>query len=90
MSHKALDNVGVFENLLDKGATGKTPYGKIILATTMWRDGHEPAKIQREKDLQTQYWQWYGIAHGGPKILRFYDKPNSAWELIKGVDGLVV
>ncbi|KAF9459777.1 hypothetical protein BDZ94DRAFT_1171009 [Collybia nuda] len=90
--HKARENSILFENLLERDGTGKLPYERVLLVTTMWKDEHtDPmysSKMQREGDLQNQYWQ--GVDHVGQKILRFYNNPNSAWELIEGVSGLVV
>ncbi|KAJ8487226.1 hypothetical protein ONZ45_g14410 [Pleurotus djamor] len=59
---------------------GKDAFGKLVLTTTMWDEVDEATGLQREKELEKNYWKTM-INHGS-RTVRYLNDEESAWEVV--------
>jgi hypothetical protein len=75
MTGTPLKNLRMFQELC-----GRDALRNIILATTMWVDVEEQVGLQRQKELEKNYWK--GMISQGSKAFRFLNTPESAWAIL--------
>ncbi|KAJ8517857.1 hypothetical protein ONZ45_g5026 [Pleurotus djamor] len=80
MAGTPLKNLHMFEKLC-----GKDALGNIVLTTTMWDDVDEETGLQREKELQKNYWK--GMINQGSRTVRYLNDEESAWEIVDYIVG---
>lgn len=78
ISGTPLRNYGMFKELC-----GKENFKNVILVTTMWDEVTEEGGSAREKELQSDFWQY--MINLGSTVHRFEGTTESAWNIINSL-----
>ncbi|KAL4065613.1 P-loop containing nucleoside triphosphate hydrolase protein [Scleroderma yunnanense] len=73
-----LRNLNMFKELC-----GKDNFKNVVLVTTMWDEVLEDVGLQREKELQDDFWR--AMLRLGSATHRFHLTEESAWEIINTI-----
>ncbi|KAL4078012.1 P-loop containing nucleoside triphosphate hydrolase protein [Scleroderma citrinum] len=78
MAGTPLRNLNMFKELC-----GRDNFKNVVLVTTMWDEVLEDVGLQREKELQSEFWKT--MIRLGSTTRRFHLTEESAWEIINTI-----
>ncbi|KAJ8456402.1 hypothetical protein ONZ45_g18733 [Pleurotus djamor] len=75
-----LKDLTIFEKLC-----GKDALGNVILTTTMWDEEDAETGLQRQKNIEKNYWK--AMIKRGSRTVRYLNDEESAWEIVDYIVG---